>query len=43
LVFDIEEGPYAEGIREHGAEENIWDEGNEVTIGLRKLNNEDIS
>jgi hypothetical protein len=43
LVCDIEGETQTEGVREQGAEENIWTEKkDEVTGGWRKLHNEEL-
>jgi hypothetical protein len=42
LVSDISGEPYTEGVREQGAEENVWTKGDEVIGGSKKLHKEEL-
>jgi hypothetical protein len=39
-TFDIKGGTWTAGIRELGAEDNIWNEGGRIDRTLEKLHNE---
>jgi len=43
LIADIAGEKEAEGVWEHGAEENIWPRRDEVTGEWRRLHNEELN
>jgi len=43
LVTVIERGKEAEGVREHGVEENIWIKVGRKNVEWRRMQNEELS